>query len=136
MAGTPSFVGPTWVWDGYQARIDGEVELVPVDTLDYTLEFARDFGQEFREEGEVSGSVLCNGFGGSWNGGELNDASALLITDLVATEIDCTDGSRPETETSASYLQLLGSASSYSMQGDRLFMATTDGGTLYFTITP
>ena len=137
VAGTPRFVGPTWVWTGYRPVIDGELEAVPTDTLDYTLEFTRDIEQAFSEEGEVGGKVLCNGFRGGWNRGELSNASALMFTDLIATEISCDDDQfRPETATTADYLQLLGSASSYSMQGDRLFIALNNGGTLYFLAVP
>lgn len=129
VAGTPPFVGQTWIWIGYQAVIDGPIEAIINDPASYTLEFTEE--NSIRGEGNVSGNVLCNSFSGSWNTGELDNVFELQIAGLFSTEIAC-DG-EPLTGAAASYLQLLATASSYSMQGERLFIATPEGGTLFFT---
>ena len=122
-----------WIWESYRTGADGELRtLPPADPPDYVLVLAG--------EGVASVETHCSApaTDGAWSVGAGGDASALLISGLMPSDGDACDEDPPATAIvpAETYWQLLESASSYSVRGERLTIATTDGGALNFTAAP
>ena len=90
----------------------------PIEGTEFTLRF---------EAGQVSGSGGCNHYGGSYE----VEGNRLTITGLYSTEMACLE---PEglMEQEAFLLDFLGSAQTYSIDAERLFIVRPDGEMLTF----
>jgi len=79
-------------------------------------------------DGQVSGNSGCNTYGGSY---EVN-GDALTVSALFMTEMACLDPAGAMDQESA-YLDILGRAASYQVDGPQLTITTSNGDTLTFT---
>lgn len=77
--------------------------------------------------GQASGNSSCNG----WNGSYTIDGTNLQFGDIEQSEVFCES---PEgiMEQEDTFVQMLGDAASYELQGDQLTIFTSSGDTLVF----
>lgn len=104
--------GTSWVLSSYNGSS-------PISGTEPTLRF----------EGEqASGNGSCNSFGG----GYVVDGSSLTFSDLFRTEMYCMN---PEgiMDQENVFLQMLGNAQSFSLEGSSLTILTAAGEELVFT---
>jgi heat shock protein HslJ len=82
---------------------------------------------EFEEGGQAGGSASCNTFGAQY---EVTGSNQLSITDIVSTQMACSDEALMEQE--SQYLEALGTAESFEMNGESLTIRYA-GGVLNFS---
>ncbi len=110
---TRSLEGTRWALDSYLAA-EGEMAAV-LPGVEIMAQF---------QEGQVVGSAGCNSYFGSYE----VDGDSLTIGALGATEMYC--GPEEVMDQEGAYLAALGSASSYSITGDRLQISGPQGHTV------
>ncbi len=108
--GDTSLDGTAWVLTGYQ----GNAPIGNAPTLSF-------------ENGQASGSASCNSYGGGYT----VKGNSLQVSALFRTEMYCMD---PEgiMEQENAYLQLLGEADSFVLEGSTLTIRTAAGEELIF----
>ena len=118
-----ALAGPTWVWDGFRATPDGEIEPAPTDP-GYSIRFASADGGE---TGSYNGSTECNDYGGSYvSGGTLFETVPGPMTDAT-----CDDEDAAAIE--VRFLGTLAMAATFGLEDDRLTIVASDGAALIFT---
>jgi heat shock protein HslJ len=111
--------GVAWSLDSYLDENDTLVPILP----------GTEVTAAFGPDGKVTGSAGCNGYGGDYR----LDGTALSISSLVQTLKLCTE---PEgiMDQEARFMELLGSATGYRLENDRLILTDAEGATvLVFT---
>lgn len=78
--------------------------------------------------GVASGNSSCNG----WQGNYTIDGTNLTFGELTGSEISC-DNPAGIMEQESAFLQMLGDAASYEVNGNQLTIFTSSGDTLVFT---
>lgn len=111
-SGGESLTGSAWTLLSYAA---GNGTAVPV--LQETAITAN-----FTEDGLVTGSAGCNGYGGNY----VVDGDRLTITSIASTLMACTEPPGIMDQ-EARYLDLLGSAAAFRLEGDRLVFLDANG---------
>ncbi len=109
---TGSPAGSAWTLLSYAGGNGTEVPVLQGTTI--TANFA--------EEGLVTGSAGCNGYSGSYT----VSGTAIEITSVVSTLIACTEPPGIMDQESR-YLDLLGSAAAFRIDGDRLILLDANG---------
>ena len=125
-----SLADSMWIWESYRTGTDGELQtLPPADPPNYVLRFLAD--GTVLPEAHCSSAVPI----AAWSVGDGGDASALRISGFIPDDVALCDAEPPASMVvpAATYWQLLESASSYSVQEERLTIDTVDGGMLNFT---
>jgi len=108
----------TWTLVSYGAA-DAQIPVLPAPATPITLTFATD---------GISGNGGCNSYGGAFQ----YNAGTLTISNVVTTLMACQDDVTAQETT---YLDLLGKAASYQVNGTELVI-TTESGLLMFTNAP
>ncbi len=106
-------LGTAWILDQYAGN-----ELIPNGNRP-SITF---------QGGQASGNASCNG----WQGAYTIDGTNLTFSDFSGSEIFCEspDGIMDQ---EAAFLQMLGDAASYELNGDQLTIFTSSGETLVFS---
>lgn len=109
---TASPAGTAWTLLTYAGGNGTEVPVLEGTTI------TADFG----EDSLVTGSAGCNGYSGSYS----VSGAAIGITSIASTLMACTE---PQgiMEQEGRYLDLLGSAAAFRMEGDRLILSDAEG---------
>jgi heat shock protein HslJ len=91
----------------------------PIEGVEITLEFS---------EGQLGGNSGCNSYAASFQ----SAAGTIEMSEITMTLMACLD---PEgiMEQEQLYLEYLGKAQTYSMDGDQLAITTSDGISLTYT---
>lgn len=85
---------------------------------------------QFTTDGQLAGNGGCNLYNGSYS----VDNGALTVSPVVSTRRACIDD--PVTQQESAYLALLQAAKSYTLDGGRLILTTSDGQQITFSATP
>lgn len=104
--------GAAWTLLSYAGGNGTEVPVLEGTTI------TADFG----EDGLVTGSAGCNGYSGSYS----VSGTAIGITSVVSTLMACTEPPGVM-EQEGRYLDLLGTAAAFRMEGDRLILTDAEG---------
>jgi heat shock protein HslJ len=106
-----SLEGTSWVLVAYRKSS-------PIESAKPTLKF---------DEGQVSGNASCNSYGGSYQvEGDKISFGAMFMTEMFCTEPEGVMDQESE------YLQMLGSAERFELNGGRLIIFFSDHETLTF----
>lgn len=81
---------------------------------------------QFNNEGRVAGAAGCNQYSATY----VEDARKLLVGQAMSTKMACTQPGVMEQE--AAFLKALASSITFSRDGDKLQVNTSDGGRLVF----